>query len=80
MKETTLYAKRLIARSYGFKELAVLYFPNIAPSSASVRLKQWILENPTVMAQLSETNYRRSARILTPQQVEIIVDVFGSPY
>ena len=32
----------LTNRSYGFKELAVLYFPNIAPASASIRLKQWI--------------------------------------
>ena len=29
-------------RSYGFKELAALYFPNIAPASASIRLKSWI--------------------------------------
>ena len=27
-------ARQLENRSYGFKELAVLYFPNIAPASA----------------------------------------------
>ena len=32
--------QNLTNRSYGFKELAVLYFPNIAPASASIRLKQ----------------------------------------
>ena len=36
----------LTNRSYGFKELAVLYFPNIAPASASIRLKQWIRTIP----------------------------------
>ncbi|MEO5247382.1 DUF4248 domain-containing protein, partial [Bacteroides ovatus] len=33
------YQANLSNRSYGFKELAVLYFPNIAPASASIRLK-----------------------------------------
>lgn len=40
----------LESRSYGFKELAVLYFPNIAPASASIRLKAWIKDSPRIVA------------------------------
>ena len=58
----------LTNRSYGFKELAVLYFPNIAPASASIRLKQWIKDDSELLEALQETNYQLSNRILTPKQ------------
>ncbi|MDU1634250.1 MAG: DUF4248 domain-containing protein, partial [Bacteroides ovatus] len=48
----------LTNRSYGFKELAVLYFPNIAPASASIRLKQWIKDDSELLEALQETNYQ----------------------
>lgn len=67
-------------RCYGFKEFATLYFPNIAPASASIRLKQWILTFPEVVANLEKTGYQRTQRILTPRQRDIIVSAFGSPY
>ena len=67
-------------RSYGFKELAVLYFPNIAPASASIRLKAWIKDSPSLLAQLRETNYHLNARVLTPRQTSLIVVAFGSPF
>lgn len=67
-------------RSYGFKELAVLYFPFIAPASASIRLKQWIKDDQDLLSSLSETNYHFGNRILTPRQKELIIIAFGSPY
>ncbi|RDT74118.1 DUF4248 domain-containing protein [Bacteroides ovatus] len=67
-------------RSYGFKELAVLYFPNIAPASASIRLKQWIKDDTELLESLQETNYHLSNRILTPKQKELITASFGSPF
>ena len=67
-------------RSYGFKELAVLYFPNIAPASASIRLKQWIKDDAELLEALLETNYELSNRILTPRQKELITTSFGSPF
>ena len=67
-------------RSYGFKELAVLYFPNIAPASASIRLKQWIKDDTELLEALQETNYHLSNRILTPRQKELILISFGSPF
>lgn len=66
-------------RSYGLKELAVLYFPNIAPASASTRLKKWITTTPALMDALARTNYRLTARILTPRQVQLITEEFGEP-
>lgn len=67
-------------RCYGFKEFATLYFPNIAPASASIRLKQWILTSAKVVADLEATGYQRTQRILTPRQRDIIVTAFGSPF
>lgn len=67
-------------RSYGFKELAVLYFPNIAPASASIRLKQWIKDDTELLEALLETNYELSNRILTPRQKDLIIISFGSPF
>ena len=70
----------LTNRSYGFKALAVLYFPNIAPASASIRLKQWIKDDTELLEALQETNYQLSNRILTPKQKELITISFGSPF
>ena len=72
-------AHTLEHRTYGLKGLAVLYFPNIAPASASTRLKKWITTTPALMEQLAKTNYRRTARILTPRQVQLIAAEFGEP-
>lgn len=73
------YQANLSNRSYGFKELAVLYFPNIAPASASIRLKQWIKDDVELLGSLEETNYHLSNRILTPKQRDLITTTFGSP-
>lgn len=74
------YQANLSNRSYGFKELAVLYFPNIAPASASIRLKQWIKDDVELLGSLEETNYHLSNRILTPKQRDLITTTFGSPF
>lgn len=70
----------LESRSYGFKELAVLYFPNIAPASASIRLKAWIKDSPELLQTLAGTNYHLTARVLTPRQTCMIENAFGSPF
>ena len=74
------YQANLSNRSYGYKELAVLYFPNIAPASASIRLKQWIKDGVELLGSLEETNYHLSNRILTPKQRDLITTTFGSPF
>jgi len=72
--------RQLENRSYGFKELAVLYFPNIAPASASIRLKAWIKDSPELLQTLAGTNYHLTARVLTPRQKDLIAIAFGSPF
>ena len=72
--------RQLENRSYGFKELAVLYFPNIAPASASIRLKAWIKDSPDLLQALDETHYHLTARVLTPRQKDLIAGAFGSPF
>lgn len=72
--------RRLEHRSYGFKELAVLYFPNIAPASASIRLKAWIKDSPDLLEALDETHYHLTSRVLTPRQKDLIAGAFGSPF
>lgn len=67
-------------RTYGFQELAILYFPNIAPASASIRLKSWIKDDTSLLLNLYKTNYHLTARILKPKQLELILDAFGSPF
>ena len=68
-----------VHRSYGLKELATLYSPNIAPASASTRLKHWIMTTPALLNRLIQASYRPNARILSPRQVDIILDEFGEP-
>lgn len=66
--------------TYGFQELAVLYFPNIAPASASIRLKTWIKDTPDLLVSMYETNYHLTSRILKPIQVQLITEAFGLPF
>jgi hypothetical protein len=66
-------------RSYGFGELAQLYFPNIAKKSASAQLRRWIKLSKTVMPELENFGYRPGIRLLTPAHVKVIVNEFGEP-
>lgn len=67
-------------RALGFQELAILYFPNIAPASASIRLKAWIKDDPDLLLSLYKTNYHLTNRILKPKQVQLVTTAFGSPF
>ncbi|MCM0275910.1 DUF4248 domain-containing protein [Bacteroides fragilis] len=73
-------SKHIENRAYGIKELAVLYFPNISPASASKRLKQWICESPELLTQLNTTNYHLYQRIISPLQTSMVIAAFGSPF
>ena len=65
------YQANLSNRSYGFKELAVLYFPNIAPASASIRLKQWIKDDVELLGSLEEPT-TTSATVFSPLNKETL--------
>ena len=67
-------------KSYGLQELAVLYFPNSTPSSASTQLKKWITKSLHLQTKLEKSDYRSGQKILTPKQVSILVDHLGEPW
>ena len=66
-------------KSYGYCELAQLYFPNISKKSASAQLRRWIKLSDTVVTKLQNLGYKLGLRILTPAQVKVIVEEFGEP-
>jgi hypothetical protein len=66
-------------RSYGYGELAQLYFPNISKKSASAQLRRWVKLSDTVLPLLESYGYKPGLRLLTPAHVKIIVDEFGEP-
>lgn len=66
-------------RSYGFGELAQLYFPNISKKSASAQLRRWIRTSKTVLPLLENLGYKIGNRLLTPAHVKVLVEEFGEP-
>lgn len=66
-------------RAYGLQELALLYFPNNTPHSASSQLKKWIVYNSRLHESLLAAGYFNGQRILTPKQVRIIIEHLDPP-
>ncbi len=66
-------------KSYSKGELAMLYAPDIAPSSACKRLAAWMLHHPTLMTDLRKTGYTDKQRTFTPLQVSLIFEALGEP-
>jgi hypothetical protein len=66
-------------KSYGYGELAQLYFPNITKKSASAQLRRWIKLSNNVMTELENFGYKPGIRLLTPAHVKVIVNEFGEP-
>lgn len=64
---------------YGFQELAVLYFPDIQPGSASRQLKRCINDDRELLGALHAAGYRNKRRTFTPRQVRIIFHFLGTP-
>jgi len=66
-------------KSYGYGELAMLYFPNSTKKSASTQLGNWIRLNILLKEKLKETGFVSGKKILTPKQVELIIMHIGEP-
>jgi hypothetical protein len=71
--------KGFILRSYGYGELALLYFPNSTKKSATTQLRQWIRRNDVLRRTLVQLGFTDRQRILTPRQVEVVVQFVGEP-
>jgi hypothetical protein len=67
-------------RSYGYAELAQLYFPNVTKKSASVQLRRWIVANRKLQTALEEVGFVPGQKLITPKQVSLMTEFFGEPY
>lgn len=66
-------------RSYGYGELAMLYFPNSTKKSTSTQLGRWVRQHERLKIQLHEKGYKTGNKILTPRQVKILTEHLGEP-
>jgi hypothetical protein len=66
-------------KSYGYGELALLYFPNSTKKSASVQFGRWLRQNETLISKLKELGFKPGNKILTPKQVQVLVEIIGEP-
>lgn len=66
-------------KSYGYGELAQMYFPQITKQSTKVQFGKWIRLNENLKIELKAAGYKRWQKILMPKQVENLVIVFGEP-
>ncbi|HEY4786731.1 MAG TPA: DUF4248 domain-containing protein [Bacteroidales bacterium] len=72
--------KQFEVRTFGFGELAQLYFPYVTKTTASHKLSEWIRSSPQLMKKLSELNWRKRAKYFTPKQVRTIIEHFDPPF
>lgn len=75
--EKTDYMEEI--RSYGFRELATLFFPDSTPESASHQFKRCIMGNKKFYDELVENGYKSGKRILLPIHVNITFKYMGKP-
>lgn len=72
--------KQFQIRTYGYNELAQLYFPFVTPHSATVMFRRWILRNQNLLSSLHAIGDPIAhQKTLTPRQVQIIVEFLGEP-
>jgi len=71
--------KAFVLRSYGYGELALLYFPFSTKKSATTQLRRWIRRNLELRSKLGKLGFTARQRILTPRQVEVFVQFVGEP-
>jgi hypothetical protein len=66
-------------KSYGYGELAQMYFPNISKRSATDQFRKWLVNSTSLMENLKNTGYKPKTRLLKPIQVKLIIESFGEP-
>ena len=70
---------KILIKSYGWQELAILYSPELIPRSAVKRLSRWVAFNPKLEQELIETGWYKGKKVLTPGQVAILFRYLGEP-
>ena len=72
--------KKFETRTFGFGELAQLYFPQVTKASASRMFSQWIYNCPDLVSKLLELDWKKRAKYFTPKQVKVLIGHFDPPY
>ena len=72
--------KKFETRTFGFGELAQLYFPHVTKSSASRMFGIWITSSPELKRKLTKLNWKKRQRYFTPKQVKTLVLHFDPPF
>ena len=71
--------KQFEIRTYGFNELAQLYFPYSTPTSATRMFSKWIYSISTLKKSLIDQNWKEKSKYFTPKQVKILVSFLDPP-
>jgi hypothetical protein len=71
--------KGFVLRSYGYGELALLYFPNSTKKSATTQFRRWIRRSDELRRTLNQLGFTERQRLLTPRQVEVVIQFVGEP-
>ncbi|MBR1596837.1 MAG: DUF4248 domain-containing protein [Phocaeicola sp.] len=66
-------------RSYTKAELAHLYNPTMTYECAMRTFRRWLNRVPTLREELVRSGYEQKQHVLSPRQVEIIVNHLGEP-
>lgn len=59
------------------RDLAMEYFPDVAPRMAVQRLRRWINSDPTLLGELCAEGYRGRQRFLPAAQVRVLRKYMG---
>ncbi|NDV65044.1 DUF4248 domain-containing protein [Bacteroides sp. 224] len=68
-----------MSKVYTKGELASLYLPNVSIDTARKKLRVWIKNCRDLEQKLTEIGYSPCAKLLTPAQVELIMEYLGEP-
>ena len=68
-----------LIRTYTKAELAHLYNPHVCLKVALQILRRWINYNLPLLHELEQEGYRARTRLLSPNQVGTIIQVWGEP-
>lgn len=61
-------------------ELAQAYFPYINERAARHKLMSLINDSSLLISKLREVGYRETKHLLSPVQVDLIMETFGNPF
>ena len=70
---------RFEIKEYKFGELAQMYYPDRSPRDALRRFREELIVTRHLNKMLRDVGYKGNERILTRNQVRLIVECIGTP-